>query len=137
MLSIAIDDTVGRAVESCTTTARVSVIVLYEKYVDVDVIGSVLSTRISKLLLSVDKIPKSDATVTLKYCPVKAVVSVVEESVVALRKPESSYSATFIILPFSVSVLISFIGSTTYAAVPTVSLALPSSGTQEPLSAKR
>ena len=78
---------------------------LYEKYVDVDVIGSVLSSRTSKLLLSVDKIPKSDATVTLKYCPVKAVVSVVEESVVALRKPESSYSATFIILPFSVSVL--------------------------------
>ena len=86
-------DTVGRAVESSTSTAIVSVVVIYEKYVAVDLIGSVLSTRISKLLLSADSMPKSDATVTLKYCPVKLVVSVVEESVIGVSKISLVYSA--------------------------------------------
>ena len=97
--------TVGLVVESTVTAIIPVVLAAYSSVVDVEVIRVVLSSRTSKLLLSVDKIPKSDATVTLKYCPVKAVVSVVEESVVALRKPESSYSVTFIMLPFSALVL--------------------------------
>ena len=49
---------------------------------------------------------------------------------------EQNKNIFFLLLTFIISlslVLISFIGSTTYAAVPTVSLALPSTGTQEPV----
>ena len=49
---------------------------------------------------------------------------------------EQNKNIFFLLLTFITSlslVLISFIGSTTYAAVPTVSLALPSTGTQEPV----
>ena len=49
---------------------------------------------------------------------------------------EQNKNIFFLLLTFIISlslVLISFIGSTTHAAVPTVSLALPSTGTQEPV----
>ena len=81
-----------------TATASMSVVVIYEKYVAVDLIGVSVSTTTSKLLLSACKRLESAATVTLKYCPVRVVIEfIVEESVVASRKPGSSYSATFTI----------------------------------------